>query len=440
MLAAVSAAALAMPAAWADAVDDYVNSRMKKEKIPGLALAVLRRGRIVKARGYGRATLEHEVPVRAETIFQSGSVGKQFTAAAVMMLVEDGKLGLDDSIRRHLDGAPRAWKDVTVRHLLTHTSGIADYTDHIDLRRDLSEEDHLRSAADLPFEFAPGEHWRYSNTGYLLLGIILSRVGGRHWGEQVRERIFEPLGMKTARVMSESEIIANRASGYVMRKEGLRNQEWVAPSLNTTGDGALYFSVLDMAKWDAALNGDKLLTRASLDTIWTPVRLNDGTQARYGFGWRFDSIRGHRIVEHSGGWQGFSTHISRYPDDGMSVIVLTNLGGAPAGSIAHQVAGIYEPALKVEVPVARRLPEKALEACEGEYAGRFVPALRVKRQGDRLAVRHGEGEPDILIPVSETEFVSEDGEDRVEFVRGPDGRVGALRLHGTVIEEAVRTE
>jgi CubicO group peptidase (beta-lactamase class C family) len=332
---------------FADTVDEYLESQLKEQKIPGISLAIVKDGTIVKAQGYGFSNIEHQVAAKPETIYQSGSVGKQFTATAVMMLVEDGKIGLDDPITKYFKDAPKFWKQITVRHLLTHTSGIPDYTsESVNYRSDYTEDDLLKILMKLKPEFSPGEKWNYSNSGYMLLGFLIRKVTGKFYGDVLEERVFGPLGMTTAQVISESDIIPNRAAGYQLDKEKLRNQDWVSPTLNTTADGALYLTVLDMARWDEGHYGTKLLKQESFKKMWTPVRLNNQTSYPYGFGWRLGYQRGHRVIEHSGHWQGFSTGISRYPDYDLTVIILTNLSGIDATLIAEEVAGIHEPALQ----------------------------------------------------------------------------------------------
>jgi CubicO group peptidase (beta-lactamase class C family) len=326
-------------------VDEYMQTELRVQRIPGLALAVLTNGQTVMAKGYGFANVEHDVPVKPATIFQSGSVGKQFTAAAVMMLVEDGRIALDDRITKYFAGSPDGWTNVTVRHLLTHTAGFTDYPRDFDMRRDYTEDELLQRVTAIPPAFAPGEKWSYSNLGYVTLGILIHKVTGKFYGDFLNERVFVPLGMSTARIISEADIVTNRAAGYVLVKGALKNQDWVAPSLNTTADGALYLTVLDMAKWDAALSTDKLLKRTSLERMWTPVKLNNGETHDYGFGWSLTNVRGHRVVEHGGSWQGFKAHISRYPEDGLTVIVFANLAQARVENITHAVAAIYKPEL-----------------------------------------------------------------------------------------------
>jgi CubicO group peptidase (beta-lactamase class C family) len=336
--------------------DAYVNGEMRAEKIPGLALAIVRDGKIVKSQGYGLANIELDVAVKPETIFQTGSVGKQFTATAVMMLVEEGKIHLDHPIGKYLPDSPASWNNVTVRNLLTHTSGVPDYESDslakkgaafINLRNDYTEDELFAKFSGLPLDFPPGSKWSYSNSGYVLLGILIHKVAGQFYGDLLQERIFQPLGMTSTRIISEADIIPNRAAGYRLVNGEIKNQEWVSPMLNTTADGALYTSVLDMAKWDAALYTEKLLKKGSLDQMWSAVRLNDGKTAPYGFGWDVTQVNGHRLIEHGGAWQGFTTQISRYVDDRFTVIVLTNLDSehSQPDKIAHEVAALYNPAL-----------------------------------------------------------------------------------------------
>jgi CubicO group peptidase (beta-lactamase class C family) len=343
-------------AARADNVDSYVLQAMHEQKIPGLALAVVRDGKIVKAKGYGLADIEWNAPVTPQTVFESGSIGKQFAATAVMMLVEEGKIGLDDKITKYFPDAPATWRDITVRNLLSHTSGIKNYTDgkEVDYRKDYSESELLKIAESTSLDFPPGTGWNYSNTGFVVLGILIHKVTGKFYGDFLQQRIFRPLGMNTTRIISEPDIIPNRASGYQLVKGEWKNQDWVSPSLNTTADGSLYFSVLDLAKWDAALYTDKLLKRSSLDQMWTITKLNDGkpNKGDYGFGWFIRSMNGHRLIEHGGSWQGFTDVISRYVDDKLTVIVLTNLDSRHSNpdKIAHGVAGLYIPALTPPPP------------------------------------------------------------------------------------------
>jgi CubicO group peptidase (beta-lactamase class C family) len=346
--------AAAASAASADAVDDYVQSVMKAEKIPGLSLVIQRDGKVVKSRGYGFANLELQVPASADTIYQSGSVGKQFTAAAVLLLAEDGKLSLDDRLAKFFPDGPPAWHRITIRQLLSHTSGIKDYSDEYDMRADYTEAKQLAIAKTIPLDFEPGTQWSYSNTGYLILGILTSKLAGRHWSEFLAERVFTPLGMTTARMISERDIVLNRADGYELDDEAeVKNQEWVSPNVNTTGDGALYFSVKDLAAWNDALDAGKFLSPAHFQAWWTPITLANGTTHPYGFGWGIGEQRGHLEIEHGGSWQGFRTSIERFPEQRLNISVLANLASAQPEKMAKTIAGLVEPALRLPDPDAQ---------------------------------------------------------------------------------------
>jgi CubicO group peptidase (beta-lactamase class C family) len=340
----VGGTAIFAPAAdQTDVVDEYIHAEMAKQHVPGVALLVSRDGQIARSQGYGLANIELQVPVKPETTFQSGSVGKQFTATAVMMLAEEGKIGLEDPLTKYFSDGPAAWKQVTIRELLSHTAGFTDYPKGFDFRKDYTEAELLKIVGSVPLAFPPGTSWSYSNLGFLTLGIVIHKVTGEFYGDFLQQRIFRPLGMNSTRIISEADIVPNRAAGYRLAKGELKNQEWVSPTLNTTADGSLYFSILDLAKWDAALYTEKLLKRSSLEQMWTVAKLSNGqpNSGHYGFGWFIETKNGHHVVEHEGSWQGFQTQISRYVDDKLTVVVLTNLGGSKPAIFADHVAEMY---------------------------------------------------------------------------------------------------
>jgi CubicO group peptidase (beta-lactamase class C family) len=324
-------------------IDRYVETEMRRQKIPGVSLAVLRNGKIETLKSYGLANVEHLIPVKPETVFQSGSIAKQFTATAVMILVEDGKISLDDKITKYFANAPEAWKNITVRHLLNHTSGMGDYPPEVDLRKDYTEDEYLTFVKKSPLNFAPGEKWDYSNTGYVALGALVRKVTGKFHGDFLRERIFQPLGMTTARVISEADIVPNRAAGYRLKNGEPKNQEWVSPSTNTTADGSLYFTILDLAKWDAALYTNKILKQSSLNEIWTPTKLTGGATKDYGYGWHTGRFGNRRYMYHGGAWQGFKSSILRFPDEGLTLIFFANLWGTRDIKFTRGLAAIFFP-------------------------------------------------------------------------------------------------
>jgi D-alanyl-D-alanine carboxypeptidase len=351
-----------------DQVDSYVKKQVERRHIPGLSLAVVRGGEVVLARGYGMANVELSVPATPESVYELASVSKQFTATAIMLLVEDGKLGLDDPITDRLPNLPEAWGGITLRNLLNHTSGIRDFygTKRLSLRNDYANDELVKFVSDLPLEFPPGEKWAYSNTNYLLVGMIIEKAGGKPLAEFLAERIFRPLGMTATRINDTLAVIPYRATGYVRHGSNLRIRDFISPTLRATGAGGIVSSVLDLAKWDAALNSDKLLKRSVLRQMWTPAKLKNGQATWYGFGWEVGEENGHKFVGHTGGIPGFSAHISRYADDKLTVIVLANSSSADTGTIALGVASKYIPELArpERKPIEDKEPEttKALKA------------------------------------------------------------------------------
>jgi CubicO group peptidase (beta-lactamase class C family) len=358
----------------ASAVDVYLRQEIKDQNIPGLAVAMIHRGEVLVARGYGLANIEHEVPVDDRTLFQSGSLGKQFTAAAVMLLAEDGSLSLDESVTTYLPEAPEEWAPITIRHLLTHTSGVADYTtEDFDYRRDYSEEDLAGMAYAQAREFPPGSRWNYSNTGYVLLGIVVGRVAGQFYGDFLRERVFDPLGMPSARIISEEDIVPHRASGYRLVDGHWKNQEWVSPSLNTTADGSLYVSLRDLIAWDKGLRSRAVLHEDSWNQVFERVRLTSGRPYPYGFGWFIEEVGEHAVHRHSGSWQGFVAYLARYVDEDLTVIALANLAEGKLSPIVEELAGFVNPALKP--------PNKPIEDTEPEVTERLRRILEAAAEG-----------------------------------------------------------
>jgi D-alanyl-D-alanine carboxypeptidase len=390
-------ASLAVTALRADDVDRYVESRLKRNNIPGTSVAVVRNGKIIKARGYGLADLELNVPATENTVYQWASVTKQFTAAATVLLAEEGKIRLEDVVSRYYTNAPVAWSNVTVRQLLTHTSGIKSYTSLPDffrtVRKDYTPEELLGLVRSEPMEFAPGEKWNYNNTGYFLLGLIIESASGKSYRDFLAERIFGPLGMETARLNNQFEIVPNRATGYNVRSNKVLRSEFVSPS-QPYAAGALMGTVLDLAKWDAALYTDKLFSGTVREQLWTPVKLNNGKTEPYGFGWSVGELRGHRFVAHGGGIHGFSTYIARFIEDKLTVIVLINAGADPE-SIAYGIAGHYLPGLTLtsikppkkdpDPELTQRLKQSLFDLAEKKDSDRITSGFRedYRKSGNR---------------------------------------------------------
>lgn len=314
---------------------------MEKRGIPGAALKVLQNGKAIKTSVYGLANLEHQAPVKPETVFEIGSITKQFTAAGILLLAQDGKLTLDDPIARHLQNTPNAWADVTVRHLLAHTSGIKSYTglDGYELTRRHSQEQFIRKIGAHPLEFQPGDSWKYSNTGYSLLGYIIENVSGQNFWNFMHQRIFQPLDMIATTNRFPTLVIPNRASGYEKTNGMHINRDYDLTDVFAAG--AMVSTVGDLARWDTALNGEKILSAESKQAAWTLAALNNGKPTKYGLGWYIDSVEGRRNIGHGGSTSGFSASLQRFPDDHLTVILLTNTDEAIATTMAKKIATFY---------------------------------------------------------------------------------------------------
>lgn len=388
-------------AAKADRIDDFVKAEMQKQRITGLSLAVVKEGKIIKAEGYGLANIEHNVPARPETVYQIGSVSKQIIAAGIMLLLQEGKLHLDEKISKFLEGTPDTWKEITVRHLLTHTSGIVREAPGFDPYKIQNDADVIKTAYPLPLRFAPGEKWEYCNVGYFTLAEIIHKVTGKPWGDFLHERIFQPLGMNATRTTTTTEVVPNRADGYVWRDAKPRNAD-IFFALRPSG--AFLSTVIDLAKWDAALYSDQILKAATREQMWTPVKLNSGASYPYGFGWELNPVAGHKRVSHSGSLPGFRATIARFVDDKLTVIVLSNADLANTGAVVLGVAEAYIPELNPPRTVARVDP-KIFDAYVGQYQPNSVITLTISREGDKLMFQQS-ASPDKqeLLPENESSF------------------------------------
>ncbi|MFN6569007.1 serine hydrolase domain-containing protein [Dendronalium sp. ChiSLP03b] len=331
-------------------VDDYIQATMAKNQIPGLSFAVVQEGELVLVKGYGLANLEHSVPATEHTVYEIASVGKTFTATVTMMLVEEGVISLEEAIANYLDYLPPAWQGVTIKHILSHQSGIPNYTDapnYWELTRlDLSKSEILALVTDLPLKFPPGEFSAYDNTGYYLLGLMLEKVAGKSYGDLLQERIFATLGMNATMMNHPKDIVPHRAAGYRLLDGKLVNKPYYSPSVTYSAGGQLS-SVADMVKWEQALHSATLLKQSTLEMMWTPhppKRGNDWEKQRYvvGLGWWVLNYSDRRVVGHNGSILGFASNITRFIDDKMTVIVFCNLDKiSRPDAIAKQIAGYF---------------------------------------------------------------------------------------------------
>lgn len=338
---ALSLVFLVGPLVRADAVDDLVRAEMVKSKAPGVAIAVVRDGKVVRAQAYGFANVELKVPATTDTVFRVASMSKQFCSAATMLLVQDGKAALTDSVRKWLPDAPENWQGITLHHLLSHTSGMPDlgHEDGFWFETRMTAEEFLQALYKKPVKRAPGTEFEYSNPGYSVLGIIVGKIAGSSLEEVVAERIFKPVGMDRTRYYAPNALVPNRAAGYERAGDTVQNALFLRPTM-MQGSGGVMSTVLDFVKWDAALNTDKPLPKAVREVIWAPhAKTRD--EDRYGYGWVLQTDGGKRIFRHSGGTLGFTSNFVRHVDDRLSVIVLENVAGGGAVKLSEAIAAHY---------------------------------------------------------------------------------------------------
>lgn len=349
---------------------DHIIRALIGEQTPGIATAVIRDGVVIHAGGYGYANLEWSIPIGTDTVFRLASITKQFTATAIMLLVNAGELALDDPLITFLPEYPAAGHAVRVHHLLTHTSGIKSYTSMEGFfekmsRHDMSLDELTAYFQNEPFDFAPGAKFSYNNSGYVLLGRIIEHVSGLSYAEFIQQRIFAPLGMCDSYYLSNEPVIPRRASGYERVGDTYHNAAFLSMALPHAA-GSLGSTIDDLIRWDTALREHQLLDRATLERMYTPVTLNDGTTENYGFGWSIGNYYGHPLVHHSGGINGFRTHIARFPDSAVTVIVLGNAGDIDAELLARRISKWI-----LEIPAVQRdfvqLDEQTIMQTTGTY-------------------------------------------------------------------------
>lgn len=450
---------VAIGEARADKIDDYVAEQMSRQRIPGLSLAVVKGGKTVKVKGYGFANLELGTRATPESVYQIGSLSKQFIAAGILLLSAEGKVGLDDSLAKYLDDAPEAWQAMTLRQVLSHTSGLVRETPGLQVKAQ-SESDAIRAAYSVPLAFQPGEKWQYSNLGYFVLAEIISRASHMPWSQYLQERIFTPLQMSATRTTTIEELVSDRASGYHwMDTNNYRN----APGLpGVRASGAFLSSVLDLIKWDAALNSDKVLSSQQRELLWTPVKLNDGSEKPYGLGWEVGQVGEHRQVKHAGTMLGFRAQMLRWVDDRLTVVVLVNATQALPERIALGIAAFYLPDLKSAQPkrAAVNLPSNVLDGYAGRYQLSAERSLTVARSEGRLAIAMPLVLPGVdkeitalvrgvsmqiawLTPESETRFFDEDDpRSTYVFSRDAEGRVqlAVENAEGKMMQKASKVD
>lgn len=419
-------------------VDEYMKAVVRAEHFSG-SILVAKDGRPLVSKGYGMANYELGVPNTPKTVFRLASLTKAFTAAAIMQLHEKGKLSIDDGVCKYLENCPPAWQPVTIKHLLTHTSGIPNYTNFPGYEKTAglfaTDEEIVGRFRNKPLEFLPGEQYKYSNSGYHLLGMIIAKASGKSYADYLQQNIFTRLGMKNTGLDVNRKILKNRAAGYAVEDDSLVNADFLHTA-HVSAEGGLYSTTEDMFAWDRALYTERILSRKTLDEMFTPFK------GGYGYGWSVGRSFGRRAVGHSGRVFGFSTHIKRFPADQVTVIVLSNNQMADAERVAADLAAIVFGAPYRLPREPKVVPPHVLERYVGRYQTSPTMIVTVTLEGGKLfAQGSGQGKTRIY-PSSESRFFLKNVDVEIAFNKDSEGRVtgmtvlkaGRVTEHGRKIE------
>jgi CubicO group peptidase (beta-lactamase class C family) len=408
-------------------LDTYLRAATAQKLFTGTVL-VAQKGEIILKKGYALADIELDVPNSPQTKFRLGSITKQFTSASILLLQEQGKLSVTDSICKYVTDCPAAWQTVTLHHLLSHTGGVPNFTSFPDYLKTMTQPATVLSLVmrfkDMPLAFNPGEKFSYSNSGYILLGLVIEKVAGKSYADFVNEKIFTPLKMKNSGYDRADVILKDRASGYSMQKGDFANAAYLDMTIPHAA-GALYSTVDDLYIWDQALYGDGLLSAKSREAMHTAV-LNG-----YAYGWGVSTQFNRRNIAHGGGINGFATYISRYPDEKVTIIVLSNLEQANASRIARDLGAVVfgEP---YEIPrqrVAVKIDPRIYDAYIGRYQLAPNVTITISRDGERLMTQLTGQQPIEIFPESETKFFLKVVDAQITFVKDATGKVIELTLH-----------
>lgn len=440
--ALLCAAALAVSAndEFVAKAEAYLSAAEKKGNFAG-AVLVAQKGKILISKGIGLANFEHDVPNKPNTKFRIGSITKQFTAAAILQLQEQGKLNVQDPISKYVPDSPETWKGVTIHHLLTHTSGIPSYTDTPAYVKGMREKakplDFIKRFRDLPLEFEPGSKMKYDNSGYFLLGIIIEQASGKSYETYLKENIFNKADMQDSGYDWDTTILKNRAAGYEGTGKDMRNAAYLDMS-QPYAAGSLYSTVEDLYRWDRALNAEKILAKKSLEAMYTPALNN------YAYGWSISkSKEGKTVIGHGGGINGFNTMITRIPEEDVCVVVLSNVMPPKSGVIATDLVRLmFGETVRMpgELPKEITLDPKVFDRYAGKYTIAGQPLLFFVKDGKFMTKLGPQPELQIF-PMAEDKFFLKVVEAEVTFVTGKDGKATeAVLFQGGGTQTAKRVE
>lgn len=384
----------------------------------GCTALVAREGKIIYLKAFGMADLELGVPMRPEMVFRIGSITKQFTSVAILQLVEQGRISLQDEITKFIPDYPTQAYKITVENLLTHTSGIKSYTNVPEFEKysktDMKPEEVIALFKNQPMEFAPGTKWNYNNSGYFLLGYIIEKVTGKTYQEYLQENFFTPLGMTSTCYGSDRKLIMNRASGYQTGTDGVENSEYLSMTLPYSA-GAIMSTVEDLYKWTMAVQKGKLVSGELLERAFTPYKLENGKSTNYGYGWFLSQIEGSPTIEHGGGINGFLTNAIYLPDEDVFVAVFSNSTGKAPEYASQLIA-----AIAIGKPVVTNsivLDQESLAAYQGVYANAEGKEITVTLEDGSLVATRSGAQRMTLTPVEKDRFFFDGSITSVQFFR-----------------------
>ena len=403
---------------------DKILSEQFKPGETGCAALVAKNGQVIYRKAFGMADLELNVPMQPEMVFRIGSITKQFTAIAILQLMEQGKLSLQDEITKFIPDYPMNGHSITIEHLLTHTSGIKSYTDVPEfqkyMRTDMKPEEVIDLIKSNPMEFAPGTKWKYNNSGFFLLGYIIEKVSGQTYQEYLQENFFTPLGMTSSCYGDDSKIIKLRASGYQPGSKGPVNADYMSMYLHYAA-GSVMSTVDDLYKWHRAVHSYMLVEKETLEMAHTPYRLSDGKSTGYGYGWFLSHLQGSPTIEHGGGINGYLTNSVYLPDEDVFVALFSNNNGkAPEFSSLKMAAlAIGKPLKTTEM----KLSETALNEFQGIYVNDMGREAKIVLEDGKLTLFRSGGSRRKMTPVERDVFRMENSFTTVKFSRDDAGKI-----------------
>ncbi len=419
----------------ASKVDTYIQALVALDQFSG-SILIARAGRVLVRAGYGLANREHGVPNTPQTKFRMGSLTKQFTAIAILILQNQNKLQVQDPLSKVLPNCPESWQQITIHHLLNHTSGVPEHTTKLFFetkgRSPQTVQDIVDLFKDRPLDFQPGEDHRYSNSGYILLGQIIEQVTGMSYAAFMDEHIFQPLNMKNTGYDRSDKVLEHRATGYDLRDHTLVNAGYIDMSIPHAA-GALYSTVEDLLLWDQALYSEKLVPQASLQTMF----MLSPFLANYGYGVGIGQLYNRRLIGHGGRIPGFITHLVRYPEEKLCFAILCNLTSSDPFEVSQVLAAmLFGEAYDIpEVRIPSQLATDIYQSYEGEYELAPNVTITIKAADQRLIASSNGGGRAEFFPESETQFYHKSNDDRLTFFKEETGNVTHLILKQQDVEQ-----